>query len=375
MKIEDFRLEFPVTEEYIYLDNAAVGPIPKRVLDAVFETCAEKCYGELHWQDWEALVEDVRKMIASLINGYAEEIALTPNTSEGISIVANGIEWKKGENIVTTDMEFPSNLIPWQVQAKKYNIQLRIVPSKNGRLHMEDFEKLIDEKTRIVAVSHIQFSNGLKMNLKELSKLAHEKGAYLVTDAVQSIGQMHVDVKELDVDFLASSGYKWLLSPLATGFLYLRRELIEQIGLSILGYRSAEDMKNFAFREFKPADTARRFEHGQLNFPGFAGMREAIRMLKEVGIYRIEKRIKSLTSQIVENIREKKNLEIVSPLEPEYRSGILNIKCQNPDKTQAKMHKKRVILSVRQGGLRISPHFYNTPEEIQKFLIILSQSA
>jgi selenocysteine lyase/cysteine desulfurase len=372
ISINKIRCEFPVTQDYIYLDHAASAPLPKRVLDASNRVNEEKYYGDIFWDKWEALVEDTRKTIARFINAHSDEIALIPNTSEGISIVANGIPWKKGDNIVTSNLEFPSNLIPWQVQAMKHKVQIRIVKAgQNGELKIEDFAEKIDEKTKVVAISHVQYSNGFKTNLRELSKLVHSKSAYLVTDAVQSLGQMPVDVKNLGVDFLATSGYKWLLSPMATGFLFVKKDLIEKIGLSIVGYRSAEKMQDFSFRKFNPAKTARRFEHGQLNFSGFAGMNESFRMLEGVNIRKIERRIFNLTDQIIDNIKEMKNLEIDSCLLPDHRSGIIKLKCKNPEKVNGMLRRKGVVISVRDKGLRISPHFYNTPEEIEKFLTLL----
>ncbi len=372
MKFEEIRSEFPVTKKYVYLNHASVGPLPQRVLNACVKANVEKYYGEVYWSKWQASTEEMRKSIARFINAHVDEIALTPNTSEGISIVANGIDWKTGDKIVTSDLEFTSNLFPWQNQAMRHCLQLEIIANKNERLLMEDFENRINGDTRIVAVSHVQFSNGFKINLEKLSKLAHENNAYVITDAVQSLGQMPVDVKRLGVDFLATSGYKWLLSPIATGFFYIKKDLIDELGLSFVGYRSTEDYDDYSFREFKPAESARRFEHGQLNFPGFAGMHEAIRLLEELGLDRIEKRVTELTNLIIETVQEKgKGVRVESAIEPEQRSGILKLACKDPEKVEQKLRRKRIIISVRRGGLRVSPHFYNTPEEIEKFLSFL----
>jgi len=364
-----------VTKQYVYLNNAAVGPLPERVLNAVIRTSMEKYYGETYWSDWEDEAEETRRIIARFINASPEEIALVPNTSEGIGIVANGIRWQRGDNIVTTDMEFPSNLFPWQVQARRRGIELRIVANRDGELLTEDFEGRIDRETRIVAVSHVQFSNGFKVDLKELSKIAHENGAYLVTDAVQSVGQTPVDVRDLEVDFLASSGYKWLLSPIATGFLYVKRPLIEELEPSIVGYRSAERMHEYSFREFKPASTARRFEHGQINFPGFSGMREALLLLEEVGLHRIERIIRKLSNQIIEGVESMSEVRMNSAFGEEYRSGIMKLGCERTEIVAEKLRREGVIVSVREGGLRVSPHFYNTQGEIERFLDALRDAA
>jgi len=360
-------------EKYVYLDHAAVGPLPQRVLDAMVKTAEEKRFGELHWPDWEALVEKTRKTIAQFIKANIEEIALVPNTSEGIGIVANGITWRENDNIVTTDLEFASNLFPWQDQARRHNVELRIVANKDGRLLIEDFEKNINRNTRIVAVSHVQFSNGFKVDLEALSKLVHENDAYLLVDAVQSVGQMPVDVKKLDIDFLATSGYKWLLSPIATGFLYVRRDLIEEIELSIVGYRSDKNLDDYSFREFDPCESARRFEHGQLNFPGLAGMCEAILMLEGVNMRNVEERILTLTDRIIEGVQEISTIRIKPTPTRENRSGIMSLVCNNAEDVGEKMIREGIVVSVRRGGIRVSPHFYNIEEEIDKFLASLSR--
>jgi len=283
MDIERIRSEFPITRKYAYFDHAAVGPLPNKVAEAVKIVVDEKCEGDLHWASWEETAETTRKSIAALIGASADEVALVHSTSEGIAIVANGLSYDKNSNIVTCDMEFTSNLFPWQALARRQSLELRVVRNHDGILRMQDFVEAIDERTRLVAISYVQYANGFRIDLEGLVKVAHDNGAYVATDAVQAVGEMPVDVSELGVDFLATSGYKWLLSPISTGFLYVRRDLLDCLWPTIVGYRSDERAMDFSFREFQPAPTARRYEDGQLNFPGFAGMKEAIDLVSGVG--------------------------------------------------------------------------------------------
>ena len=368
MDIDRIRSEFPVIRKYSYFDHAAVGPLPTRALEAAKRVMEEKSEGDLHWGSWEDTAEATRKSIADLIKARTEEIALVHSTSEGLAIVANGLSYQKGQNIVTCDMEFASNLFPWQALAKRYGLELRVVRNRDGRLQMEDFDDAIDSKTRIVAISYVQYSNGFRINLGELSKIAHEKGAYIVTDAVQAVGQMPVDVSKLGVDFFATSGYKWLLSPIATGFLFVRRDLFEELWPTIVGYRSDQHPMGFSFREFNPAQTAHRYEAGQLNFPGFAGMGEAIALLQSFGRENVWQRILALVDRLVDGLQRDTRVQLRSCLDEESRSGIVNVACQDPDSASQRLLEHGVVVSVRGGGLRISPHFYNTEKEIDKLI-------
>lgn len=368
LNLDLIRSEFPVTSKYAYFDHAAVGPLPTRVLDATKRVVQEKSEGGIHWESWEEQAEAARKSIAELVGAREEEIALTTSTSEGLAIVANGLSYEKDQNIVTCDMEFASNLFPWQALTKRHGLELRVVRNHEASLKMEDFSDVIDAKTKVVSISYVQYSNGFRTDLAELSKIAHENGAYVVTDAVQAVGQMPIDVTDLGVDFLASSGYKWLLSPISTGFLYVRRGLLDELWPTIVGYRSDENPMDFNYRNFQPAQTARRYEAGQLNFPGFAGMREAIGLLENIGIENVWSRILSLIGLLRNGLKRNNTFQIQSSMDEKSRSGILNLACQNPDSIAKRLFEHRIVISVRGGGLRISPHFYNTEEEIHKLL-------
>ena len=368
LDIDKIRKEFPITNKYAYFDHAAVGPLPTRTVESVNRVTEEKCDGDLHWGSWEDTAEAVRASIATLIGASAEEVALVHSTSEGIAIVANGLSYAQGSNIVTCDMEFMSNLYPWQVLVKRHGLDLRVIRNRDGTLRMEDFSEAIDAKTRIVAVSHVQYANGFRIDLDKLSKIAHENGAYVISDAVQSVGQMPVDVSKLGVDFLATSGYKWLLSPISTGFLYVRQELFEEVWPTIVGYRSDENPFEFSFREFRPAHTARRYEDGQLNFPGFAGMKESITLLQEVSVGTIQTRILFLVDHLIDGLKRNTNMQVKSCMDESCRSGIVNLACRDPESIAKRLLQRGIVVSVRSGGLRISPHFYNTEGEIDKLV-------
>jgi len=368
LDVERIRSQFPITRKYAYFDHAAVGPLPSRSVDAAKRVMEEKCEGVLHWGSWEETAEDTRSSIAALVGARVEEIALVHSTSDGIAIVANGLSYGKGDNIVTCDMEFMSNLFPWQSLTKRYRLELRMVRNRDGRLSMDDFRRLINRETKLVAVSHVQYANGFRIDLEELSEIAHENGALLLTDAVQSVGQMPVDVPRLGVDFLAASGYKWLLSPISTGFLYVKLERFNDLWPTIVGYRSDENNHQFGYREFQPAQCARRYEDGQLNFPGFAGMKESITILRDIGLQVVWDRIRLLVNRLVDGLQNNKNARVTSSLEDNTRSGIVNIACRDPEAVAEQLLKSGIVVSVRDYGVRVSPHFYNTEDEVDRLL-------
>jgi selenocysteine lyase/cysteine desulfurase len=366
------RKEFPITRKYVYFDHASVGPIPRRSLRAVQKLNEEKLImGKLAWEEWDKVLDEARRVIASFISAGEDEIALTVNTSEGLGIVTNGVEWKPGDNIVTTDLEFPSSLFACQGVAQRYGVELRVVRNIDGELPLTEYSKAIDEHTKLVVFSHVQFSNGYRTELQELADIAHSRGAMVLVDAIQSLGTMPLDVRREDVDFLACGGYKWLLAPIGVGFLYVRREHLDKIAPTILGYRSDEEVYDLYYRELSLAKNARRFEHGQRNFPGFAGMVESMKMLKEAGLRKVRMRIWRLGDEIIGGAQEL-NLSINSSLREENRSGIVNLNVKNPEKVKERLLREGIVVSARK-GLRVSPHFYNTQEEVERFLLALGK--
>jgi len=365
MNIEKYRDEFPIVNEYVYLNHAAHSPASKRVVEAV-----KKCLESLESKgEYSINVRETKKPFAKLINASVDEVALITNTSQGLNIVANTLKFNSGSNVVINDMEYPSNVYPW-LKLKKKGVEVRVVKSVNGIIPLEAYEKAIDDKTVAVAISHVEWMNGFKHDLKPLAEIAHDHGAYLVVDAVQSAGAMKIDVKKMDIDFLACGCYKWLLGPTGAGYLYIRSELIEKITPPFVGWASVkykEDPLTFNTSKIEWRENASKFEIGSMSHFSFAGAQAAIELILEVGIENIEKRILQLTKYLVDRLLEA-GYEIQSPLNDEYRSGIVNFKIANGYKIQKKLAENKIITSFRGGGIRVSPHFYNNKEDIDKLV-------
>jgi selenocysteine lyase/cysteine desulfurase len=305
-----------------------------------------------------------------MIGAKTEEIALIENTSIGLNIAANVLSYPRGSKVVTTDLEYPSVVYPWL--RKGLGVKVHYVRNVEGKILLEDLEKAVDNKTVAVVVSHVEYVNGFRHNLKALSQIAHEHGAYFIVDAIQSAGAIPINVKKDDVDFLATACYKWLLSPPGAGYFYVKEEIIEEFEPPFVGWASVKqeifDTIDFwDIWSLRLSETASRFEIGSPSQISFVGAKEALKMLLNIGIEKIEERIIELTDHIIEAAKNL-GLKLQTPIERQHRSGIVNFKIEKPQELVRKLAEKGIIVSARAHGIRVSPHFYNTKEEIDIFM-------
>jgi cysteine desulfurase/selenocysteine lyase len=364
---ERYRLDFPVTEKYIYLDHAGVAPASLRVKAAVekFLTESTQC-GAFSYPQWVQRVVDVRRSCARLINAEIDEIAFVRSTSHGLSLVAEGLDWEQGDNLLIYEKEFPSNIFPWTNLTRR-GIERRVIPSREGRILTDDIVRLMDSRTRLLAISSVQFANGFRVDLKTLGNLCRERGALLCVDAIQSLGAFPLDVKECHIDFLAADAHKWLLGPEGIGIFYCRKKLAEHLNPLLIGWKSVQNELDFDNPEFRLKSDALRFEEGSMNIMGILGLGAAIDLLFEVGIENIELRVLCLGDLIIHEA-EKRGYTLMTPRDREERGGNITICGKfDPAKMRDALREKGILVNVRGGGLRVSPHFYNTEEEIRAF--------
>ncbi|MHA1237526.1 MAG: aminotransferase class V-fold PLP-dependent enzyme, partial [Candidatus Hodarchaeales archaeon] len=369
------RENFPVTEKAIYLNHAAIGPSPNPVSNEVQKWMVHhKSYGDMYFsplnQMYEAIDKD-RKKIGFLINAkYSEEeIAFTYNTSYGLAAIAEAIDWKEGDSIILNTLEYTSNSYTYQALAKKNKLKLKVIDHINGQLSLDQYKEVLDQSSRLVAISHVQFSNGFRTDLKELSSLVHDAGAEIIVDGIQSLGAVPLDVQETDIDYLAAGGYKWLLGPLGTGFLYVKKELTESLNPSFIGSMSDAVPMNLSHHNYQPGPAVKRFQ-ASLG-PASYLIATAAEFLTNVGIEKIFKHIIFLNDLIIKFVNDRPSFELKSPVGSlSTRSGIINFSCPNAEVIVTKLRKleKPIAVSYREGGIRISPHCYNIKSEIQKCL-------
>jgi selenocysteine lyase/cysteine desulfurase len=367
MSLESYRGEFPVTKNYVYLDHAGVATVSLRVNRAVEKFITEAAEsGAFSYKLWMDRVEEIRKKSTLLIGAELEEIAFVKNTSHGISIVAEGLDWAEGDNLIVYEKDFPSNIYPW-LNLQRKGVEVRFVPSQGERILIEDIEGLIDSRTKLLTVSSVQFSSGFRIDLKRVGQLCQRKGVLLFVDAIQSLGVIPMNVKEFHVDFLAADGHKWLLSPEGTGIFYCRQELAERINPSLTGWKSVQNESDYDRIDFRLKANALRFEEGSLNVLGIFALGAAIELLLEVGINRIQTMVQELGDLIIRE-SEKRDFQVRTPKGKEERGGIISIFGDfDPINAKDKLRADGIMVNVRGGAIRISPHFYNTEYEVLKF--------
>ncbi len=367
--------EFPWTAETIYLNNASIGPIPERTRRALDEFTAKRTAPHL-LPDRElfAGLAAARLGLAQLINADPSEIALATNTSWGLNLAARALPLERGDVVLVSDKEFPANVYPWLL-LRDQGITVEMTRCTAQGWPDEDhlLERLRDPRVRVLAVSFVQFSNGYRADLKRLGAACRANGTYLVVDGIQGIGNSVLDLRETPLDILACGGQKWLLSPWGSGFVYVRKELVSQLEPAITGWMAFEGTDDFSrLTEYNPTfrSDARRFEMITLPYQDFFGMTASLQLLLEVGVREIAEVTRSTHEPIVK-WAQAHGVRIASPTENGHRSAILCVAPPKPVEAYHALKRARVVCSLREGSIRLSPHCYNTVEEMEKVIEVL----
>ena len=370
-----WRAEFPVTKSYIYMNHAGVAPISSRVRDAMMGFVEDATVnGAVNVETWVETAEMCRSVAAQLINADSTEIAFMKNTTQGILIAANGIDWREGDNVVTTAVEFPANVYPWWSLKERYGVETRMAPEREGRIHVDDIVAAIDERTRVVTISHVEFASGYRNDIKTLGKICRERDIWFVVDAIQSLGAIEVDVKSSYVDILAADGHKWLLAPEGAAIFYCADEKRERLINTNVGWSSVVNPRDFLNYDLTQKPDATRFEEGSYNSVGLYGLNAAIELLLEVGVSTIETHILQLTIALIEGL-ESKGYRVITPKADSERAGIVIFESDQhtPIELYELLQEQKIITAERGSGLRVSPHFYNTGSEITHLLEVLPE--
>ena len=363
------RSQMPITQKWAYFDHAAVAPISgpaQQVLhDWVDQAAVE---GDTVWLDWARQVSETRHAAAELINADTDEIALLPNTTAGINLVAEGLDWQSGDNIVTLDDEFPSNLYPW-MHLERLGVETRCVPTTQGKVDLEQLASHCDERTRVVSVSWVGYANGFRRDVDAIAEIAHRHDALFFLDAIQGLGVFPLDVAKTKVDCLAADGHKWLLAPEGAGIAYIRRDCLPRLTPTSIGWNSVVHAADFSRIELDIKPTAARYEGGSHNMMGFIALGASLRMLLDLGVENIAAAILDITDRAADELT-KLGAVVCSPRSPETSSGILSLELPGYDPVEVRRHclEQGVALACRAGRLRVSAHAYNDEDDLAKLL-------
>lgn len=369
------RDEFPLDESIVYLNHAAVAPWPLRTANAVRAFADENARtGAKNYPEWTRNENELREQLRELVNAPSvDDIGLLKNTSEALSVVAGGIRWQAGENIVSTDQEFPSNRIVWQA-LDRHGVEFREVDINPPADPEAALFSECDKNTRLLTVSSVQYGTGIRLDLERLGAYCRDNNILFCVDAIQSIGAHRLDVTAIGADFAMADGHKWMLGPEGLAVFYCNSNVRDELELHQYGWHMVENASDYDARDWEPARSARRFECGSPNLLAAHALSASVSLLLEVGIAEIERRILQNTGYLVEKIREIDTATLLTPVNEERRAGIVTFTLANRD--MARLHRylldNNVICAHRAGGIRFSPHFYTSREKIDNALEVLT---
>jgi selenocysteine lyase/cysteine desulfurase len=370
----DAAAEFPMSRPdtgWAFFNHAGVAPISARAADAIRKYAMQAEQDAYLTGKWYRQAETVRHAAAKIINATPDEIAFIKNTSEGLAFVANGLEWKTGDEIVSTAVEYPANVYPWMDLQRRLGVEHVMLPEESdGRIDIQKIFRVINARTKMVALSHVEYASGYRNDIAAIGDYCRRRGIFLCVDAIQSIGVLPVDVKAMNIDFLSADGHKWMLGPEGLGFFYCRKELIGSVRPE-LGWMNVINAVNYGDYDLTLRADAKRFECGTYNIPGVLGLGASLELLLEVGIDTIWKRVDGLCEMIAEGVQSK-GYRLISPREKETeRSGIVSFLSRSGKDHPAivtELEKQRIIIVTREGRLRASPHFYQSEEHAQRLI-------
>ncbi len=375
---EFLRSQMKIVERFIYLDHAAVSPLPTPTQNAMATYIDQAAtLGDTVWPEWAKGVEIGRQRASELLTCDTSEIAFIPNTTFGINVIANGVPWEPGDNLVVPNNEFPSNLVPWRLLSRR-GVEIRLVPSGQD-LDIDRLMEFVDSRTRIVSVSWVHYASGYRVNLEELCERVHDRGAKLFVDAIQGLGAFPLSVHKIPIDFLAADGHKWMLGPEGAGLLFIRQSHLNWLEPLMMGWGSMKQSYQFDPHQTELKDQASRYEGGAANMPGLLGFSASLGVLLEAGAHQS---ISELGDAILENTfsledgLRRLGATVYRDRNPLRQSGIVSFEFSNHDSNRIRqvLLDKNIVLSVRHGRLRAAVHAYNTSLEVDRLLSTIAES-
>lgn len=372
----DLATEFPLDPELTHLNHAAVGPWPRRTADAVAAFAAANVrHGSQAYPQWLETEHRLRARLGRLIQAPADDVALLKSTSEGLSVIAHGLDWHDGDNVVIPRQEFPSNRIVWE-SLQRYGVEVRYADLNPAEPEQALLQQT-DRRTRLLSVSGVQYGTGLRMDLESLGQACKTRGILLCVDAIQWLGALPFDGQAIEPAFVVADGHKWMLGPEGVALFYCRADLRERLELHQFGWHMVEHPGEFDRLEWAPATTARRFECGSPNLLGTHALEASLSLLEEVGMGEVSRRLADTVDYLVERIIRHPHLRLLSPADPGRRAGIVTFAHDRHDPAQLYRYlmDRGVLCAQRAGGIRFSPHFYTATAHIDRALELIDRFA
>ncbi len=365
MTMQEIRKQFPyLTTRKIYLNHAAVSPLPKSVAEEVTAYVRERSETEIN--NYHAGLEktaNLKQKLAILLNTEAERIAFTKSVTDSLNILAQGIEWKRGDRIILNDIEFPANVYPF-LNLTNIGVEIDFVKSKNGSIDIEDIEEAITPKTKLLSISFVQFLSGYRADLKTIGELCKKNNIIFSVDAIQGAGVAPLDVKEMQIDFLVGGAHKWLMGLMGLGYLFITEQLQNKIEQKTAGWLSVEDEWNLLDYKLKFKKDATRFHTGTFSMIGITALNASLDFFESVGQKNINKNILDNTEYFISKLNEIGLNPLLQNVKRNNLAGIVTLPINNAEVIFEKLQQKNIVCSLREGMIRFSPHFYNTKDEI-----------
>ena len=378
MRTEMLSREFALRPDLVYLNHAAVSPWPARTRDAVIAFAEQNSLqGSLDYPAWLETEARLREHLRQLIGASAvDDIGLLKSTSEGLSLVAYGLDWRNGDNVVISDQEFPSNRIVWE-SLRELGVEVRHVDLLSATTPEDALLAQCDRRTRLVSVSSVQYATGLRLDLAALGPYCRRAGVLLCVDAIQSLGALRMDVETISADFVVADGHKWMLGPEGVALFYCRPDLRDQLRLNQYGWHMTEEPTDFDRLDWKPAQTARRFEAGSPNMLGIHALEASLSLLHEVGMEQVESAVLGKNRRLIERLSSLPGIELITPFAEHRHAGIVTFKPLHgsAEEMHAVLADNGVFCAVRGGGLRLSPHFYTPDEQLDRVVELVARNS
>lgn len=371
---KEMRALFPIVARYAYLDHAAIAPLATPVRSTMEVFLARMTEEPFELAHWQRLLGQVRGRVAELLSVGPESIAFTKNTTTGLGLVAAGLDWEAGDNIVSVDREFPSNIYPW-IGLKRKGVELHLYRPGEGRIDVKALVRLCDRRTRVLAISAVQFWSGFRTDLGDLGMALRGRDTLLVVDAIQAAGALHVDLSKTPVDFLAAGAQKWLLGPIGIGVVYVGPRMMDRLSPVTIGPESVVRDREYFEYDLTLKPDARRFEEAAPNYPGILGMGAAVNLLLRAGLPVVEETVLRLADRLREELPGRGYELVFKPSLPSERSGIVSFRHPRmvPAELHARLREAGVIIALRGDFLRASAHYYNSDEDLDRLLEALPQ--